>query len=178
MLLYYLACSRRYRSLYVRRCTNLRKRPRRPTVYTVLASPLYRACASRVRHSLDAARRGGERLTEARGAHPSGRPGHRHRGNAARSRLSMRPRGHAHGRPRNHSLFRSFPRSPSSSSPRSFTRARLHAHALTIICQNICDMPDTHAHRRPQTEGPSVCRTLFGGRLPPGVLSQEREGPA
>ena len=102
-----------------------------------------------------------------------------HRGNAARTRhpWSMRPRGH--GRPRNQitRVLGFFP--VSRSHPLAVrTRARLHAHALTIICQNICDMPDTHAHRRPQTEGPSVCRTLFGGRLPPGVLSQEREGPA
>ena len=128
--------------------------------------------------ALDAARRGGERLTEARGAHPSGRPGHRRIAATRPERAeSMRPRGH--GRPRNQitRVLGFFP--VSRSHPLAVrTRARLHAHALTIICQNICDMPDTHAHRRPQTEGPSVCRTLFGGRLPPGVLSQEREGPA
>ena len=97
-----------------------------------------------------------------------------HRGNAARTRHPCGPAAMVE-------ITRAlgfFPVSGLPSSPRSFTRARLHAHALTIICQNICDMPDTHSHRRPQTEGPSVCRTLFGGRLPPGVLSQEREGPA
>lgn len=150
-------------------------------VHCTRLAALSRRCASRVRHSLDAARRGGERLTRDRGeggasfrsAGPSA-----HRGNAARTRHPCGPAAMV-DREITRVGFRFFPISRSPVQPLAVrTRARLHAHALTIICQNICDMPDTHAHRRPQTEGPSVCRTLFGGRLPPGVLSQEREGPA